>query len=83
MSNNIQQNKFIIEPCLYNIGRIYDNSILRLKQGLRPQTLVNNCMEIKDLVCTNMYPVPSTKLSFGTPEIPNNASCVRYLNTVE
>ena len=83
MSNNDNLYKFIIAPSLYNIGSFCDNPELRIKQGLRPQTLMNNCIKDKQLLCTNMFPIPSTKLTYGTPEIPNNASCVRYLNTIE
>lgn len=85
---------YIKNPNLFNTGFLPDNTRLRIKQGLSPQTLSNSCAYAppsitaypahnmpKGAKCNQaaLKPAKQVQWNYGTPEIPDNCPCVQYL----
>ena len=77
-------NNYLIPPRFYNTGFIPRTARdLRIKQGLSPQDVSNDCLVIKNKsVCNNdlLYPAKQVEISYGSSgKIPNNCPCLDYI----
>lgn len=68
---------YIVAPRLYNTGFIPESaSALRIKQGLAPQDISNDCM-LDNNTCNiyNMYPAKQTQLKYDCIQQQNENAC--------
>ena len=65
---------YIVAPRLYNTGFIPESaSVLRIKQGLAPQDISNDCILNNTCNIYNMYPAKQTQLRYNC--VQNKNAC--------
>lgn len=81
---------YLTKPKLYNTGFLLNDKISRIKQGLLPQTMSNNCYVTSTGIIndTNLlknpyynnqfFPIRMPYVEYGTP-IPDNSLCLRNI----
>jgi hypothetical protein len=77
------ENNSLKAPTLFSTGFLPDTSKMRIKQGLLPQQISNQCFDSNNSNETcddkNIYPFPSSQLSYGKHSSPLKCSCSRFL----
>lgn len=75
---------------MFNVGFLpADSGNVRIKQGLMPQEISNDCVYTveqygygnlpKECNNKNMYPAKQAQMSYDLPKIPDNCPCLRYI----
>lgn len=73
---------YIKSPMLYNTGVLSDSTSFRIKQGLLPQNISNNCLQNpnkKDCNRCSLYPFYTPNINYCLNKIPKNCPCTRYI----
>jgi hypothetical protein len=73
---------YIISPSLFKTGMLPDTTYLRLKQGLMPQNISNNCMSGGGCLPCNkcsLYPSFVPNINYCSPSVPKTCPCLRYI----
>lgn len=75
---------------MFNTGFLpADSGNIRIKQGLMPQEISNDCLNTvepysygnlpKECSIKNMQPAKQVQMSYDLPKISDDCPCVRYL----
>ena len=85
---------YLTKPRLYDTGFLKNDKVSRIKQGLLPQTLSNNCYVTKTGFINDtklvenpyynnvFFPIRMPFAEYETQPIPDNAICARNLRMV-
>jgi hypothetical protein len=73
---------YIKSPTLYNTGILPDTTAFRMKQGLLPQNIANNCLSNPAKQTCNrcsLYPFYTPDVNYCMGKISKNCPCTRYI----
>jgi hypothetical protein len=68
----------------FNTGMLPNTTFIRLKQGLQPQNISNNCMSgcgCKSQICNkcSLYPSYTPNINYCGGGVPKGCPCTRYI----